>query len=190
MEKQYTNVDCGAISAGVAVALAISIVMLHFGADVGLAMSPDAQWDEDTVFGQVLAINLWILWVQVLASLIGGYITGRLRAPSPDATPHEREMRDGMHGLTVWAVGTVLMAAATAVAVALGALGAVPSEEAAKAEVAENVLRMNEHVMVISAFSMAAISMVSAVASWFAATKGGDHRDEGTDLSRIVTFRK
>ena len=99
-------------------------------------------------------------------------------------------MRVGMHGLTVWAIGTILMAAATAVAVALGALGAVPPEEAAKAEVAENILRMNEHVMIISAFSMAAISMVSAVASWFAATKGGDHRDENVDLTRIVTFRK
>lgn len=186
MENQ-TNVDLPAIIAGTAVALAISIILLHFGQIIGLAVTPDAEWDPETVSGQVITICLWSLWVQLLASLIGGYIAGRIRAPMIDANPHEREMRDGIHGLSVWAFGTVLIAVGAAIATAVAALSPEATEQA---EIAAEILQRNETIATIAAFSTAAGSLVSAVASWWAATKGGEHRDEGTDLSRIVSFRK
>ncbi|MCE7887053.1 MAG: hypothetical protein DYH13_06085 [Alphaproteobacteria bacterium PRO2] len=150
-------------------------------------MTPEAEWDPETVSGQVITICLWILWIQLLASLIGGYITGRVRVSDPGATPHEREMRDGIHGLAVWALGTVLVAIAAGFTAGITALVPEAQEEA---ERAAEILRMNETAAIIMAFSTAAISIVSAVASWFAATKGGEHRDEGTDLSRYVSFRR
>jgi len=190
MDKQFTNVDMPAILAGTGVALAISIVLLHFGAAVGLSMSPDTVWEQDTVVGKVIAMNLWVMWAQILSALIGGYIAGRLRTPVPGSDPHEREMRDGMHGVAVWGFGTVAVAIGVAVIAAITAISPDAAEVSAQAERNADVLRMNESVAIISAFSMASISLVAAVASWFAASKGGDHRDEGTDLSRIVSFRK
>lgn len=186
MERQ-TFVDLPAIIAGTAIALAISIILLHFGSMMGLALAPDAELNADTAYGQVITICLWGLWVQVLASLIGGYIAGIIRAPAVGSSTHEREMRDGIHGLTVWAFGTVLAAIGAAVMIAMAAL--TPEGEAQIGRAA-SILDINETAAVITGFSTAAVSLVSAVAAWFAATKGGEHRDEGTDLSRYVSFRK
>jgi hypothetical protein len=113
MERQ-TYVDLPAIIAGTSIALAISIILLHFGSMMGIAITPDAEWNADTAYGQIITICLWGLWVQVLASLIGGYIAGIIRAPAVGSSTHEREMRDGIHGLTVWAFGTVLTAVGAA----------------------------------------------------------------------------
>ena len=40
--------------------------------------------------------------------MLGAYVTCRLRRRAYDATEHESDLRDGAHGLTVWAVGVVL----------------------------------------------------------------------------------
>lgn len=187
MEKQTSYVDLPAIIVGTAVALAISIIFLHFGSMLGFSFDSGAQWNPDTAFGQVITICLWGLWIQVLASLIGGYIAGRMRVPVAGSNAHEREMRDGIHGLSVWAFGTVLTAIGAALLIAITTL--TPSGEAEVQRAAE-ILELNDSAAVVTGFSTAAVSLVSAVAAWFAATKGGDHRDEGTDLSRIVSFRK
>jgi hypothetical protein len=185
MENNNSYVDLPAIIAGTSVALAISVVLANFGAAIGLAITPDASWEQDSVVGKVITINLWVLWVQILSSLIGGYIAGRMRAPIAGSNLHEREMRDGVHGLSVWAVGTVLVAVGAALVAALAA-----ADPNADANQTAEILRMNEHVAIIVAFSVAAGALISALASWWAATKGGEHRDEATDLSRYVSFRK
>lgn len=186
MERQ-TYVDLPAIIAGTAIALAISIILLHFGSMMGLAITPDAEWNPDTAYGQIITVCLWGLWVQILASLIGGYIAGRIRAPVAGSSAHEREMRDGIHGLSVWAFGTVLTAIGATLLVAITTL--TPSGEAEVKRAAE-ILELNESAAIVTGFSTAAVSLVSAVASWFAATKGGEHRDEGTDLGKYVSFRQ
>ncbi|MGB4107029.1 MAG: hypothetical protein WBK55_04465 [Alphaproteobacteria bacterium] len=186
MEKT-SYVDLPAIIIGTAVALAITIILLHFGSMLGLALAPDAEWNPETAFGQIITICLWGLWVQILASLIGGYIAGRMRTPVAGSSAHEREMRDGVHGLSVWAFATVLTAIGAALLVALATL---TPDGAAEVSRAAEIMELNESAAVVSGFSTAAVSLVSAVASWFAATKGGEHRDEGADLSRYVSFRK
>jgi hypothetical protein len=187
MHHSHSNVDLPAIIAGTAVALAISIILLHFGQIIGFTLTPEEAWDPETVAGQVITICLWGLWVQLLSSLVGGYITGRVRAPVEGASAHEREMRDGIHGLSVWAFGTVSIAIGAAV---VAALAATSPEAQEQAELAAEVLQRNETVAVIAAFSTASVSLVSAVASWWAATKGGEHRDDGVDMSRQFSFRK
>jgi hypothetical protein len=51
--------------------------------------------------------------------MAGGYITGRLRRRFADATEHESDVRDGAHGLLVWAGALVVGAI-----IAVGGLGA------------------------------------------------------------------
>jgi hypothetical protein len=68
-----------------------------------------------------VAAGLWLMWVQGSAYMAGGYLAGRLRRRHFDATGDEVEVRDGAHGLVVWALGTLI----AALAVALIGTGAV-----------------------------------------------------------------
>lgn len=45
--------------------------------------------------------------------MAGGYLTGRLRRRNYDATEKESDIRDGSHGLTVWALGVLIGAVVT-----------------------------------------------------------------------------
>src|SRR6188472_3713908 len=99
--------DWSAIVAGAVVATAISLVLFTFGAALGLGMvSPE----EGSVPGRWFAIaaGLWFVCVVVIANIAGGYLAGRMRRRTGDATPDESDTRDGANGLTVWAVATLI----------------------------------------------------------------------------------
>jgi len=98
------------VIAGTVLASAISLVLLTFGSAIGLSMvSPfEGEGASGTMFA--IALALWLLWVIVSSFVAGGYLAGRMRRRSLDATPHEVEMRDGAHGLTVWALGILVAA--------------------------------------------------------------------------------
>ena len=114
-------VDWGAIFAGSVVALAISSVFFAFGSAIGLSLTSFQAGKSASITALVIAFALWFLWIQVSSFIAGGYITGRLRRRIGDAKPHEVEMRDGMHGLIVWAV-TVISATIVASTLALSSL--------------------------------------------------------------------
>src|SRR5690606_32881038 len=125
---------------------------------------------EDITSVKVLTIGIWLLWIQLLASLVGGYVAGRLRT-AVSASEHERDMRDGMHGLLVWASGTVLVALGGAAVAAVSAIGAGMTGNAGEAEatVTEAAARISENSAIIFAFAAAASSLVAAVVAWWAA---------------------
>ncbi|KRE11721.1 hypothetical protein ASE66_24750 [Bosea sp. Root483D1] len=52
------------------------------------------------------------------ASAAGGYLSGRMRRPAAEESMHERHVRDGAHGLVVWAIGELLIAGLAASSVA------------------------------------------------------------------------
>lgn len=189
MEGYKTSyIEWGAVIAGAVVACAISFVLLQFGAVVGMAQIDfNASPDANITPGGVLGTGIWLLWVQLLASLTGGYLAGRMRMPIAGATEHERDMRDGVHGLLVWATALLAVVVAGGAVAAVAALASPnPVEQAA---VAADVVNMRENVVTIFAFGAAATSLVSGVVAWAAATKGGDHRDTAADHSRYFTFR-
>jgi MFS family permease len=174
-------VDWCTILAGTVVATALSLIFLQFGSGIGLA-DTDMIADNvaDVTPARLVMAGVYILLIQVICSLVGGYIAGRLRAPVAGATAHEREMRDGMHGLLVWATATVLVFMGGALVAAFAAMspGTVP-----EVQVTQDILEREKVVGIILAFSAGATSLVSAVAAWGAATKGGDHRDRQIDFS-------
>ncbi len=100
--KSY--IDWAAVIAGTVLSSTISLVLLTFGAAIGLSMvSPfEGKGASGPVFA--IALGLWVLWVLVSSFVAGGYLAGRMRRRAWDATPHEVEMRDGAHGLTMWAL--------------------------------------------------------------------------------------
>lgn len=181
-------IEWGTIIGGTVLACAVSTILLQFGAAVGLTqIDSAASADANISPAFVLGTGIFLLWVQTMASLCGGYLAGRMRAPLATATEHEKEMRDGVHGLLVWATSTLAVVVAAGIVAAIAGLTtpAPVSEAAAVADIAV----MDEKVALIYAFFAGAISLVSGVLSWWAATVGGDHRDQGTDHSKYFSFR-
>ena len=119
-------IDWGAIFAGAILASAVAILFLAFGSALGLSLTSAYPWRGLPATGLVIAGALWVLWVQVSCFFAGGYLAGRLRRRvDAAATPHEVEVRDGSHGLLVWAlclvVGALITGAALSGVISLGA---------------------------------------------------------------------
>ena len=274
--------DWGAIFAGAVVAAAIFTLMTTFGAAIGLsAASPfPGKGLSATAIG--IATALWAVWIAVSSFSVGAYLTGRLRRRVHDASEHESDVRDGAHGLVVWALGALLIAyltassitglvKATASAAATGATaiaagagqkvaeaidplalvgdrllrsgtpaagttenvkpeimrilatsagngsispddkaylsaqiatraGVTPQEAGkriddaivqvnAATEKARELADSARRISILVAFLTAASLVISAAAAWWAAGLGGNHRDQGVELSHLTTWR-
>lgn len=99
-------VDWPAIFAGAIIASAIIVLMTAFGSAIGLSLLSPYQGPSAKLFYIVLA--LWFTWITVSCFAAGGYVTGRMRRPIDGSTTHEVHVRDGAHGLVVWAVVVVV----------------------------------------------------------------------------------
>lgn len=99
-----------AIIAGAFVIAALSLMLLALGAGAGLSsLSP---WAGSGATPAAVGIGalVWLAIVQVIASGIGGYLTGRLRPRWVAIHPHEMHFRDSAHGFLAWAVAMVVSA--------------------------------------------------------------------------------
>lgn len=101
-------VDWPAIFAGTALALTLSFVLLTFGSAIGLSMTSFEPGEGVSLRWMAIASGIWFLWVAITASGAGGYMAGRLRRPVGGASTDETEVRDGAHGVVVWAAGTLI----------------------------------------------------------------------------------
>ncbi len=127
-----SHLDWGAIIAGAVLAAAISFVLLSFGAAIGLSVASPYRGEGVSRNMILIAIALWMVWVIVSSFMAGGYLAGRMRRTIGDATPHEVEVRDGAHGLMVWALGVLIAALLTASGISgLARTGAVAGAAAA-----------------------------------------------------------
>lgn len=120
-------VDWGAIFAGTALAVALSFVLLTFGSAIGLSVTSAEPGEGASLRWIALASGIWFIWVAVTSFGAGGYLAGRMRRPVAEASPDEIEVRDGAHGLVVWAVGALVgaMLATSGVTGVVGAAGSV-----------------------------------------------------------------
>jgi hypothetical protein len=107
-DAQGSYMDWPAIFAGTVLASAISFVLLTFGSAIGLSLTSAYEGRGMSLFWFAIAAALWLLWVQISSFIAGGYLTGRMRRRHFDATEHESDIRDGSHGLTVWALGVLI----------------------------------------------------------------------------------
>ena len=103
--------EWGPIILGALGALAIMVVLLTFGAALGLSVvSP---YPYAGLSGTVLAIlaALYGALAHVASFSAGGYLAGRVRSPWAGGDGVEQQFRDGSYGFAVWALGVVLGAA-------------------------------------------------------------------------------
>lgn len=123
VEDDRSYVDWPAILAGTVLATAISLVLLTFGTAIGLSMASAEEGSGVSLFWLAIVTALWVLWVQISSFTAGGYLAGRLRRRHGDSTEDESDVRDGSHGVIVWATG-ILLGAFIAVSGVSGALTA------------------------------------------------------------------
>ncbi len=102
-------VDWPAIFAGSVIAVAIGMLFAAFGTALGLASITLDGSDQSSTTELVLTV-LWLILTMVAAYLVGGYTAGRMRRRVETATPDELTVRDGVNGLVVWGLGTILSA--------------------------------------------------------------------------------
>lgn len=112
---RWTNTDWPAIIAGAMIAAAISFVMGAFGSAIGLSLS--STYAGQSLAVHLIALTLWVLWIAVSSFAVGGYVTGRLRRRAVDVSEEEAEVRDGVHGLALWASYLVVFALITGVSI-------------------------------------------------------------------------
>jgi hypothetical protein len=103
--KDGSYVDWPAILAGAIVASSITFVLMAFGSALGLSFTNPFDSGGMSAVALAIALAAWLVWVQVSSFMAGGYVTGRMRRRMNDSTEHESDVRDGMHGLIVWATG-------------------------------------------------------------------------------------
>lgn len=101
-------VDWAAILAGGIFALAISFLLISFGASLGLSLASPYRGEGVSAAWFAIAAGIWLAWVMVVGFGAGGYLCGRMRRRAGDANPDEVEARDGIHGLMVWATGAIV----------------------------------------------------------------------------------
>ncbi|HEY4374022.1 MAG TPA: hypothetical protein VGN52_19000 [Burkholderiales bacterium] len=111
IESAVSGVSWGAVAGGAFVAAAMALILLAFGAGLGLtSVSP---WSNAgaSVATVGVATVIWLVVMQLVSSAMGGYVAGRLRTKWVDIHSDEVYFRDTAHGLLVWAVGLVIAAA-------------------------------------------------------------------------------
>ena len=105
-------VSWGAIAAGAVGAAALALLLIAFGAGLGLsAVSP---WSDSGVSASTFrtGTGIYLVIVAVMSSAVGGYLAARLRSKWVGLHTHEVFFRDTAHGFIAWAFATLLSAGA------------------------------------------------------------------------------
>ncbi|MBI5261714.1 MAG: hypothetical protein HY852_07850 [Bradyrhizobium sp.] len=100
---QWTPVVAGALSAA-----ALSFILVAFGVAVGLGVSSTSPSWRDASGALALLSGIYLILQAIVSFGFGGYIAGRTRMPLAGAQAEDVERRDGLHGLTAWAVAVLL----------------------------------------------------------------------------------
>jgi len=112
VRPQY--LEWGPVILGALAATAISVVLLTFGAALGLSIVSPYPYAGISAKGLAVLTGTYVALVTVASFGAGGYLAGRLRSPWTGTVGNEvteSHFRDGSYGLGVWALGVVLGAA-------------------------------------------------------------------------------
>jgi hypothetical protein len=98
------RISWGAVLAGVALALATQLILNLLGIGIGASRFDPASATNPSAATFSIGAGIWWLLSGVISALVGGYAAGRL-AGQP------KESSGGWHGLTAWAMATLLVVA-------------------------------------------------------------------------------
>jgi hypothetical protein len=98
------RVSWGAVLAGVVVALVTHLILNLFGIGIGAAILDPAAGSTENPSASTFSMGagIWFALSGIMASLAGGYAAGRLAGKPKESTA-------GWHGLTAWALTTLVV---------------------------------------------------------------------------------
>jgi hypothetical protein len=201
-EAHWSAVSSGvawdAVIGGAFVAAALSLILLALGAGLGLSsVSPWSNAGASAATLGTVAIA-WLLLTEIVASAMGGYLTGRLRIKWAVLHTDEVYFRDTANGFLSWAVALVITAAFLASAAATMAGGAVrgTAEAAGTAMIADpnayfvdTLFRADRQPVDQSVAQMSAAQAEAARTFGHALLQGEITAADRTALARLVAAR-
>jgi hypothetical protein len=131
LAEQFSDIRWGAVIAGAVAAAALAFVLEGFALGVGFSVSSTAPTWRDTSIALVLASGVYLVLVAFASYAFGGYVAARAYRPTAAGTIEAGEFRDGLHGLIVWGLGTLLTGLLALGAVQATARLAAPSGSSA-----------------------------------------------------------
>jgi hypothetical protein len=121
--------EWGPIVGGGIAAAALALVLHAFALAIGLSVSSAAPTWRDASFALVLLSGLYVVLAALASYGLGGYVAGLMCARL--SSREDADLRDGLHGLLVWALATLLSALiGLATAQSLTRLAAPPGGQA------------------------------------------------------------
>jgi hypothetical protein len=132
------EIQWGSIIAGAICASALAFVLHAFAGAVGFSLSSTAPTWRDSSATLVLLSGLYLVLVALASYSFGAYIAARLRTPSA-GTSEPVEFRNGVDGLLVWALATLLTGIIALAAAQVAPRATTPSGSSASL-VGENLL--------------------------------------------------
>jgi hypothetical protein len=201
-EAHWSAVSSGvawdAVIGGAFVAAALSLILLALGAGLGLSsVSPWSNAGASAATLGTVAIA-WLLLTEIVASAMGGYLTGRLRIKWAVLHTDEVYFRDTANGFLSWAVALVITATFLASAAATMAGGAVrgTAEAAGTAMIADpnayfvdTLFRADRQPVDQSVAQMSAAQAEAARTFGHALLQGEITAADRTALARLVAAR-
>ncbi len=195
-EAHSSGISWPAVIGGAFTAAALSLILLTLG--TGLGFSSVSPWSNIGASASTVKAGaiVWLIFTQIIAFAMGGYLAGRLRTKWVGIHTDEVYFRDTAHGLLVWAVGIVLMAAFLASAAAMFAGRVAQKTESAQA--ADTLaLNPNEYLIDTLFRSNSSITDLNAIAMRAESDRIFAHalRDgsmspaDNTYLARLVSAR-
>jgi hypothetical protein len=108
VEPAVPGISWPAVIAGAVASLALTLVLLSFGAGMGFAVA--SPWGHSGVSATTfkIATGLYFIVMAMISSAMGGYIAGRLRTKWIGVQSTEVHFRDTAHGFLAWAAASVL----------------------------------------------------------------------------------
>jgi hypothetical protein len=175
-EEHQSAVSWDAVLAGAVATVAALFVLLSLCAGFGLKVTPRwpagiSERDFTPMVGAVF------IAAQVLASLLGGYVAGRLRTKWLNVHDHEVHFRDTAHGLLAWAASVVGL-------LVLGALAAPAASPPVASDLSPAEVLRAAHVGAQLSLFLGIGALTSAFAASVAAAIGGLRRDDMHKLHR------
>jgi hypothetical protein len=136
-----SRIEWSPVIGGAIAAAALASVLHGFASAIGISVSSTAPTWRDASFALVLLSGLYLLLTALVSYAFGAYVTGRMRMRLGSGAASEIAFRDGMHGLLVWALATLLTAIVALLFAAMTPRLAAPSGAAPSTSVAgENII--------------------------------------------------
>jgi hypothetical protein len=194
-ESFSSGVSWAAVIGGAFVSASLALILISLG--TGLGFSSVSPWSNFVVSASTVgkAAIAWLIFTQIIASAMGGYLAGRLRTKWTNVHTDEVYFRDTAHGFLVWAVGLVITASLLASA-ATSVTGAAVQGSRGPANASSSMLDPNAYFVdtLLRSSSASAQSQVSErgeVERTLAHSigQGAMSADDKTYLTQVVTAR-